>query len=234
MKTSFVNGEIISYMEMTYEERINLQRGMNFRIRQDYSIILMSLRKNAPYADRIEDSGKTLIYEGHDVPKTGGITNPKEYDQPMKYAGGSLTQNGKFYEAAIAFKENIETEAELVKVYEKIQPGIWTYNGVFKLVDAWTEESDGRQVFKFKLIYTDLGEYQDKRKVELAHNRFIPSEVKFDVYKRDEGKCVICGAKDNLHYDHDFPFAKGGSSITSENIRILCARHNLEKSDKIE
>ena len=45
---------------------------------------------------------------------------------------------------------------------------------------------------------------------------------------------MICGAKDNLHYDHDFPYAKGGSSITSENIRILCARHNLEKSDRIE
>ena len=69
--------------------------------------------------------------------------------------------------------------------------------------------------------------------LELSHNRFIPSEVKSDVYKRDEGNCVICGAKDNLHYDLDFPFAKGGSSITSENIRILCARHNLEKSDKI-
>ena len=104
---------------------------------------------------------------------------------------------------------------------------------MFKLVDAWKEESGGRQVFKFKLIYTDLGEYQDKRKVDLSHNRFIPSEVKFDVYKRDEGKCVICGAKDNLHYDHILPFSKGGTSITAENIQILCARHNLQKSDKI-
>ena len=49
MKTSFVNGEIISYMEMTYEEMINLQRGMNYRIKKDYSIILMSLREGFRY-----------------------------------------------------------------------------------------------------------------------------------------------------------------------------------------
>lgn len=37
----------------------------------------------------------------------------------------------------------------------------------------------------------------------------------------------------NLHFDHDIPFSKGGSSLTAENVRLLCAKHNLEKSDKI-
>ena len=37
----------------------------------------------------------------------------------------------------------------------------------------------------------------------------------------------------NLHFDHDIPFSKGGSSITAANVRLLCAKHNLEKSDKI-
>jgi hypothetical protein len=36
-----------------------------------------------------------------------------------------------------------------------------------------------------------------------------------------------------LHYDHDIPFSKGGSSLTADNVRLLCAKHNLEKSDKI-
>jgi 5-methylcytosine-specific restriction endonuclease McrA len=43
---------------------------------------------------------------------------------------------------------------------------------------------------------------------------------------------VTCGATDNLHFDHDVPFSKGGSSITPDNVKLLCARHNLEKSDK--
>ena len=45
---------------------VNLQRGMNFRLRGTDSIILMSLRPGAPYADRVEDEGRILIYEGHD------------------------------------------------------------------------------------------------------------------------------------------------------------------------
>jgi len=31
----------------------------------------------------------------------------------------------------------------------------------------------------------------------------------------------------------DVPFSKGGSSLTAANVRLLCAKHNLEKSDKI-
>jgi len=44
----------------------------------------------------------------------------------------------------------------------------------------------------------------------------------------------MCEAHENLHFDHDIPYSKGGSSITIENVRLLCAKHNLEKSDKIK
>ncbi len=54
-------GDILSYTEMCQAEGYPLQRGMNFRIGGKTSIILMSLRKGAPYADRIEDDGKILI-----------------------------------------------------------------------------------------------------------------------------------------------------------------------------
>jgi 5-methylcytosine-specific restriction endonuclease McrA len=37
----------------------------------------------------------------------------------------------------------------------------------------------------------------------------------------------------NLHLDHYIPFSKGGSSLTAANVRLLCAKHNLERSDKI-
>jgi hypothetical protein len=38
-----------------------------------------------------------------------------------------------------------------VRVYEKLRQGIWVFNGVFRLLDAWQEESNARQVFKFRL-----------------------------------------------------------------------------------
>jgi HNH endonuclease len=229
-------GDVISYLEMSNVEGVNLQRGMNYHLRADTSVILMSLRPNAPYADKVEADGRILIYEGHDVSKTTDNPIPKTINQPMYNPSGSLTQNGLFYEAALRYK-NEKNKPELVKVYEKLHTGIWVYNGLFKLLDAWQENSNARTVFKFKL---ELAEVQTpdnqhrQREVTLDHDRLIPPQVKLAVWKRDKGKCILCGAADNLHFDHIIPYSKGGSSLVTENIQLLCARHNLEKHDKIE
>jgi 5-methylcytosine-specific restriction endonuclease McrA len=37
----------------------------------------------------------------------------------------------------------------------------------------------------------------------------------------------------NVHFDHYIPFSKGGSSLTAANVRLLFAKCNLQKSDKI-
>ena len=232
----FQPGQIIHYLEMCSEEGVNLQRGMNFRLHGGPSIILMSLRKGAPYADRVEDDGRTLIYEGHDVPRTSGALYPKTVDQPMRNPGGSLSDNGRFYEAAKAHKEGGKAP-ELVKVYEKLKSGIWVFNGIFALVDAWQNDSNGRKVFKFRLELTDqtvTAPDRPRQLADLPHTRMIPSQVKVEVYRRDGGKCVKCGAADHLHFDHILPFSKGGTSLTAQNIQLLCARHNLEKRDRIE
>ena len=34
-------------------------------------------------------------------------------------------------------------------------------------------------------------------------------------------------------YRHDLPFSKGGTSLTAANVRIICMRCNLRKSNKI-
>ena len=54
---------------MSSAEGVHLQRGMNYQLRENYSVILMSLRADAPYADQLLDDGTTLIYEGHNLPK---------------------------------------------------------------------------------------------------------------------------------------------------------------------
>jgi hypothetical protein len=92
--------------------------------------------------------------------------------------------------------------------------------------------SDGRRkVFKFSLKPVEKKSFG--RVVDLPHNRLIPTPVKVEVWRRDRGQCVQCGLTKNLHFDHDIPFSKGGSSLTAANVRLLCANHNLEKSDKI-
>jgi hypothetical protein len=209
---------------------------MNFRVSRTHSVILMSVRKGAPYEDEVLNGGKTLIYEGHDVPRTKGIDNPKKYDQPEFTSRGKLTPNGKFAQAAREFKEG-HCSPERVRVYEKLKDGIWVYVGDFDLVDVFTRKAGGRNVFKFQLEIVSGPPIRAERGpdlLQIPHNRMIPGAIKREVYKRDKGCCVICGSDKNLHFDHDFPFSKGGTSISAANIRLLCMRHNLEKRDKIE
>ena len=102
---------------------------------------------------------------------------------------------------------------------------------IFELIDADIISDGKRKVFKFSLKPVEKKSFG--RVVELPHNRLIPTPVKVEVWRRDGGKCVQCASTKNLHFDHDIPFSKGGSSLTAANVRLLCAKHNLEKSDKI-
>jgi hypothetical protein len=118
-------------------------------------------------------------------------------------------------------------------VYEKIHSGIWAYNGMFHLVDSWIEQDKHRSVFKFRLVAVEGDDDSVIHRAVVPRRRIIPTSVKLAVWKRDGGKCVECGATDELHFDHDLPWFKGGTSITEENVQLLCARHNLQKHDRI-
>ena len=65
----------------------------------------------------------------------------------------------------------------------------------------------------------------------------VSDSLRYDIMNRDEFRCVICGASAkegaHLHVDHIIPIAKGGKSVPS-NLRTLCERCNIGKSDKIE
>ena len=194
----------------------------------------MSLRPNAPYRNRTEDGGTTLIYQGHDHPKIATCRNPKVVDQPEKFPSGGLTQNGKFHQAAQKFKLS-QRPPERVRVYEKIRAGIWSYNGVSHLADSWQEKDEHRLVFKFRLVAVEGEEdFAQPARLDAQRRRVIPTTVKLQVWKRDGGKCAICGATDELHFDHIVPFSKGGTSLTEANVQLLCARHNLAKHYRIE
>jgi hypothetical protein len=150
MKT-FKRDDVLSYRDMCDAENVQtLQRGMNFRLNSNYSVVLMSQRPNAPYKDGVAEDGQTIIYEGHDVSKTEGSPHPKSIDQPHTLPSGKLTQNGYFLTAVDKFK-NGSAPVELVKVYEKILPGVWSLKGIFDLI-GYEEAHDGaRNVFRFEL-----------------------------------------------------------------------------------
>ena len=229
-----IQDDILSYREMCNAENVQtMQRGMNFHMNSKYSVILMSQRSNAPYSDKVYEDGMTIEYEGHDLAKNYS-ENSKEQDQPEKLPSGKFTQNGYFIRAVKEYKEN-KNKLELVKVYEKIFPGVWSLKGYFNLIDYKIVHDGKRNVFRFILRLSENQNINvtDKENI-ITHTRLIPSEIKKEVWKRDKGRCVLCGETKNLHFDHDLPYSKGGTSLSVNNVRLLCMTHNLQKSDKIE
>lgn len=60
----------------------------------------------------------------------------------------------------------------------------------------------------------------------------IPRSVQREVWQRDGGRCVECGTKEKLCFDHIVPFTRGGSN-TIRNLQLLCEGCNLSKGNRI-
>jgi len=60
----------------------------------------------------------------------------------------------------------------------------------------------------------------------------IPQEVRDRVWQRDQGRCVQCGSRERLEYDHIIPVAKGGAN-TERNLQLLCETCNRAKGATI-
>jgi hypothetical protein len=72
-----------------------------------------------------------------------------------------------------------------------------------------------------------------------AHSRYIPVEVRREVWRRDTGQCTYvdaegrrCQCRDFLQLDHRQPHAAGGTA-TVENIRMRCAAHNALAAEQV-
>jgi len=205
---------------MRNREKTGLQKGINFNLGERHSIVLMSRSPNAQYHDEFQDNNTVLIYEGHNVPKRKGI-DPKSVDQPERDPKGTLTQNGKFHEAAQQFKIGDRT-AERVKVYEKIQSDTWIYHGFFLLTDSWIKNDGIRNVFKFKLNATDETQFTVKESNEIQQRKVIPSSIIRKILEQYGCKCHKCGGEKNLVFIHT-----GTNSMTRENVKIICENHDV-------
>jgi len=138
------------------------------------------------------------------VLKRNHTHNPKSEDQPDKLPSGKPTQNGLFLDAIANYKNG--NNPELVKVYEKVIPGVWSQKGFFDLIDYKITNDRNRNVFRYILQLSDRDEDSKNNHADIKHTRVIPSAVKQEVWRRDYGKCVMCGDFQNLHFDHDLPF----------------------------
>lgn len=205
---------------MCAREKTRLQKGINFNLGERHSIILMSRAPDAKYEDEFLENNTVLIYEGHDAPRKGGI-DTTTIDQPERI-GRTLTQNGKFHEAATQFKDS-ERTAERVKVYENLGNATWIYHGDFFLTDSWIKHNGIRKVFKFKLTANDGNQFTVKDIDSIQRRKIIPSDVMAKVLEKNGRRCHECGSKDKLTFIYT-----GTDSITRDNVYIVCDKHRMQ------
>ena len=69
--------------------------------------------------------------------------------------------------------------------------------------------------------------------------RYIPREVKREVWNRDCGQCTFvsdtgrrCEERASVEFDHVHPVARGGES-TTDNLRLLCRAHNHYEAELV-
>jgi len=74
--------------------------------------------------------------------------------------------------------------------------------------------------------------YENRALLPIARREAIPDSVRMFVWQRDEGRCVKCGSKEKLEFDHIIPVADGGGS-TSRNIQLLCETCNRVKGRSV-
>jgi 5-methylcytosine-specific restriction endonuclease McrA len=60
----------------------------------------------------------------------------------------------------------------------------------------------------------------------------IPDVVRVFVWNRDGGRCVQCGGRERLEFDHLIPFSMGGSN-TARNLQLLCEACNRAKGGSL-
>ncbi|MFD0032502.1 HNH endonuclease [Streptomyces sp. NPDC127172] len=75
---------------------------------------------------------------------------------------------------------------------------------------------------------SDLGRVLGPRR----HRTDVPGSVRRAVFARDGGRCVKCGAVDDLTIDHIYPWVRGGSNHP-DNLRVLCRPCNSSKGARL-
>lgn len=90
---------------------------MNSRLKGNQNIILMSLRRGAPYADRIEEAERVIVYEGRDIWRTSGGPEPKDA------AGGKKVARVQSHSRCMGATQELEPVTRLCRFISSGVPG---------------------------------------------------------------------------------------------------------------
>jgi 5-methylcytosine-specific restriction endonuclease McrA len=81
-------------------------------------------------------------------------------------------------------------------------------------------------------VKREIEAFENFEKLDSASREPIPRSVRLFVWQRDQGRCVECGSRESLEYDHIIAVANGGAT-TERNIQLLCMTCNRKKSSGV-
>ncbi|MCW3127982.1 MAG: endonuclease [Bacteroidetes bacterium] len=214
---------------------------------------LKKYNRNISDQDLLDD----LTRVAHQLNKDKLTAN--EYSQTGKYSSQTYKDRFGSWNRALAkvgieatVKYNI-SDIELFENLERVWIKIGQQTRKRDLKRPLSKFSEGPYVTRFgtymnalrafvEFINTDVPESEDnivetkpKEEIVIKHKtKRNPSErLKVQVLMRDGNKCKLCGVTvtgDSIHFDHIFPWSKGGETIL-ENLQVLCEHHNLAKGN---
>lgn len=89
-----------------------------------------------------------------------------------------------------------------------------------------------RQEASFQRVRREVEAMENLERVSSAQRERIPESVRLFVWQRDEGRCVSCGSRERLEFDHIIPLVEGGAN-TERNVQLLCEACNRCKGRQI-
>ena len=227
-------------------------------LNQKYEIVKCNFVHNITYSvdskrklDNFDSLSLVMYYYSNDLEgiKTEYdkiVANEKAYDQYIsdydylftkEYRYGNKIIKNSCFKTIESFIKYEKKETELIKQkltnkliinlhLEYDSPGgrnHWYKNEYYYKCDL--DYFD--EIIKQRNEYADHKEYQRK---------LMTDSLRYDVLKRDDYKCVICGATASegaqLEVDHIIPISKGGKT-QMDNLQTLCKSCNRGKSNKL-
>ena len=165
---------------------------------------------------------------------------PKDYVEAAKWFRLSATQGhaGSQFGLALAYAMGRGVPQNYLEAYKYANlSAAKGFTPAVKIRDDLAEKLSPSQLLECQREATEealsLSDPTNAVRQSDPERSVIPSEVRREVWRRDGGKCVKCGSRVKLEYDHIIPVSKGGSN-TARNIELLCEVCNRAKRASIQ
>jgi len=171
---------------------------------------------------------------------TAEVKKFRRGDGEEEFISLAMRKGSRLYIPMPSSPEQLATQrAEPVR----ISPSRWLYRDyLVEMEDSDIYRQDDAALLVKRAVLREERELAHARQEVETLERFgdlpsvsrdvISDEVRMFVWQRDGGRCVRCGAREKLEFDHIIPLADGGSS-TERNIQLLCEPCNRSKGRSV-